>query len=131
MLGILGLGKYGGSGEHLFDQSHCYENFSGLFLPVGSKITEMTHWERNARLVMRIGSKYIEVLGMEGGKYGGGADNYGSKMGVISTNCQMILPGTTLEHLTQMKILPGVSTQTLKLVAALRAVFTIGLTTMA
>ena len=37
---------------------------------------------------------------MLGDKYDGGADNDGKKRGVISTNCQIILPGTTLEHLS-------------------------------
>ena len=51
LLGSLGIGKYGGSGEHSFEQSHCSANFSEGFLPVGSKITEMTHRERKARLM--------------------------------------------------------------------------------
>ena len=48
---ILGLWNYGGSGEHYFDQSNWYAKFSGGLLPVGSKITEMTHRERKAILV--------------------------------------------------------------------------------
>ena len=39
LLGGLGLGDYRSRGEHPFDQIHCYANFSGGFLPVGSKIT--------------------------------------------------------------------------------------------
>ena len=51
LLEILGMGKYGGSSEHSFGQSHYSANFSGGLLPVGSKITEMTHRERNFRLM--------------------------------------------------------------------------------
>ena len=81
LLGSLGLGKYSGSGEHFFDQSHCSPNFSGGFLSAGSKINEMTHRERKSRLVPRRGSKNIDMVGMAGDKYGVGAYNGGFKKG--------------------------------------------------
>ena len=37
LLGSLGLGKYGGSSEHSFDQSYSSANFAREFLPVWSK----------------------------------------------------------------------------------------------
>ena len=42
------------------------------------KITEMIHRERKSRIMAHRGRKNIEVVGMEGEKYDGGADNYGS-----------------------------------------------------
>ena len=51
------MGKYGGSDEHSFDQRHFSENFFGELLPVGSKITEMTHKERKSRLMESRGEK--------------------------------------------------------------------------
>ena len=46
------------------------------------------------------GNEKIEVEGTAGDKYDGGADYDGLKIGgVISKNCQMILPVTTFEHL--------------------------------
>ena len=62
--------------------------------------TEMTCRERKARLMARKGREIIKVVGMECEQYDGGADNDGKKRGVINPNCQMILPGTTLEHLS-------------------------------
>ena len=56
------MGNYGGIGEHSFDQSHCSANFSGGFLPVGSKIAEMTHRERKFRLIVCRGRENIEVV---------------------------------------------------------------------
>ena len=96
LLRSLGLGPYCGSVEHSFDQSHCSANFAGGFLPVGSKITEMTHRERKSRLMAHRGREQIDVVGMAGEKYDGGVDNDGFKKGVISPNCHMILPVTKL-----------------------------------
>ena len=48
----------------------------------------------------RKGREIIKVVGMECEQYDGGADNDGKKRGVINPNYQMILPGTTLEHLS-------------------------------
>ena len=98
------MGKYGGSGEHSFGQSHCSANFVWEFLPVGSKITEMTHRERNSRIMERGGRKNIEVVRMSVEKYDGGVENDGLKKGVIIPYCQTILLGTTLEHLSQLRI---------------------------
>ena len=67
-------------------------------MPVGSKITEMTHRDRKFRLMTHRGRENIEVVGMASDKYDGGAAVDGKKKGVISPNCQVILPGTTLEH---------------------------------
>ena len=53
------------------------------------------------------------------------------KKGVISPNCQMILPVTTLEHLRQLRIHPGISTQMVEAEEYLRAVLTRGLPLMA
>ena len=65
------MGKYVANSEHSFEQSHCYANFSGIFLHVGSKITEMTHMERKDRLIARRGRGNILVVGMPGEKYDG------------------------------------------------------------
>ena len=81
LLGNIRLGKYGGSDEHSFDQSHCSTNFSGGFMPVGSKITEMTHRDRKFRLMTRRGRENIEVVGMASDKYDGGAAVDGLKKG--------------------------------------------------
>ena len=78
LLRSLGLGKYGGRGEHSFDHSHCSDNFSGGSLPVGSKITEMNHRKRKARLMARRGRKNIKVVvGMAGEQYYVEADDDG------------------------------------------------------
>ena len=69
---ILGLWKYGGSGEHSFDQSNWYANFAGRLLHVGSKVTEMTHRERKARIMARRGRENTKLVGMAGGQYYGG-----------------------------------------------------------
>ena len=53
------MGEYGGIDEHSFDQSHCSSKILGGFLPIGSKITDMTHMERKARLVTCIGKENI------------------------------------------------------------------------
>ena len=100
LLGSLGIGKYGGSGEHSFEQSRCSANFSGVLLAVGSKMTEMNYRERKSRLVARRARENINVVEMVGEKYYEGADYDGLKKEVFSPNCQMILPGTTLEHLS-------------------------------
>ena len=71
LLGSLGMGKYVANSEHSFEQSHCYANFSGIFLHVGSKITEMTHMERKDRLIARRGRGSIWVVGMPGEKFDG------------------------------------------------------------
>ena len=63
------MGNYGGSSEHSSDQSHCSANFSGGFQPVGSNITEMTHRERKARLMVCRGRGSIEVVGVAGEQY--------------------------------------------------------------
>ena len=47
------------------------------------------------------------------------------KNGVISPKSQMILLGNTLEHLTQLRISPGISTQIGEAAEALRAVLPI------
>ena len=93
LLGSLGLGKYGGSGEHSFDQSHCSANFAGGFLPVGSKITDMTHRERKAKLMARRGRKNIEVVGVAGEQCDGRADNDGSKKGGYKSQLSDDPPG--------------------------------------
>ena len=71
------MGKYVGSSEYYFDQSHCYANFVGLFLPAGSKITKMNHRDKNARLKTQIGRENIEMVGIAGERYYGGADDIG------------------------------------------------------
>ena len=50
-IGSLGMGKYGGNCENLFEQSHCSAKFYGGFLPVGSKITDIDHRKRKAVLM--------------------------------------------------------------------------------
>ena len=82
LLGGLCLGKYGGSSENSYDQSHYSANFSGEFLPVGSKINDMNHRERKARLMERRGRGNIEAVGMTGEQYDGGADDDGKKRGL-------------------------------------------------
>ena len=58
-------------------------------------------------MLARRGGGYIEVIGMAGDQYYGEADDDGLKRGFISPNYQMILLGTTLEHLIQLRICPG------------------------
>ena len=77
LLGRIGLGKYGGSGEQSFDQSQCCANFPGGLLPVGSKITDITHRDRYARLMAHRGRENIKVVGIAGEQYDGGAGGYG------------------------------------------------------
>ena len=69
--------EYGGSSENYFDQSHCFAKFSGGFLPVGSKISEITHRERKSRPMACRGRENFEVLGMGVEQYYGVADSAG------------------------------------------------------
>ena len=82
IIGSFSLGNYGGSGKHSCDQSHFPAKFSVGFLPVGSKITEMTHRERKAILMVCRGGVNAEVVGMEVEHYYGGADYDGKKRGL-------------------------------------------------
>ena len=73
----LGMGKYSGSSENSFDQRNCSDKFPWGILPVGSKMIEMTHRKRNSILTALKGRENIKVVGMEGEKYDGGADDNG------------------------------------------------------
>ena len=75
LLGSLVMGKYGGSSEHSFDQIHCSAKLFWGLLPVRSKITDMAHMEKKAKLMARRGRKNIEAVGMACEQYDGGADN--------------------------------------------------------
>ena len=60
----------------------------------------MTHKEIKARLMQLRVNEKIKLVGISGGQYDGGVDNDGFKKWFISPSCQMILPGTTLEHIS-------------------------------